>query len=331
MIRNRIALFGVAALLVGACGGTSEGADATPRSTLPITTTLSPAPGGGGLAGAGGLSSSGGAPRLSLVQRAMAQTVAEPPARIEGLIEIAGTAAGSGKIDVSIPFSSSFDSVTGDGQMAMDFSGMAAAMGGGDVPPELAEMFDRFEIRHVGETAYMQFAMFTMMFGADTPWISMPAEEGRGFAQDFSAGVNPYDATSFLDALSGTGGEVTVVGAEQLRGVDTTRYHVNFDLEALAALDPAAFTELQSSGVGIGELPMDLWIDGSNRIHRYLMEIDGPEIGDLAPGESFDHMRVQFDFSDYGGRVTVEPPPADQVTDMSELEDLFGGLVEFDV
>ena len=75
-----------------------------------------------------------------------------------------------------------------------------------------------------------------------------------------------------------------------------------------------------------GELPMDLWIDDQGRIHRYLFELDGSQSVDLEAGEEFDHMRVQFDFSGFGERVTIEPPPADQVSDVEELGDMFGGF-----
>jgi hypothetical protein len=260
----------------------------------------------------------------------MANTVAAPPARIDGLIEITGTGPEVGDIAISIPFSSSFDTVTGDGHMSMDFSAMAQAMGD-EVPPEFAGMFDRFEVRQLGDTAYMQFGLMTAMLGAETPWIAMPAEDGEGFAQGFSSGMSPYDATSFLDSLAQAGGKVSVAGAEVLRGVDTTRYQVVFDIEDLATLDPAAYAELQATATeGFDELPMDLWIDEQGRIHRYLFEVAGADLGDLGSAGATSQMRVQFDFSDYGGRVEVEPPPADQVTDIAELGDLFGGLGDFE-
>jgi hypothetical protein len=139
--------------------------------------------------------------------------------------------------------------------------------------------------------------------------------------------MSPYDATSFLDSLAQAGGEVSVVGTEELRGVPTTRYRVVFDVEDLATLDPDAYAELQeAAAVGLDELPMDLWIDDQERIHRYLFEVAGADLGDFGSDDTLGQMRVQFDFSDYGGRVEVDPPPADQVTDIAELGDLFGGL-----
>jgi len=330
MSRNRILVLAAFALVVAACGGSSDTTESRPIGLGPLTTTLAPpADGGSGAAVSGGGGVSGGgvvSPKLAAVQLAMSNTVAAPPARIDGLIEMSGSVPDLGDITVSIPFSSSFDTVTGDGHMSMDFSEMAQTMGD-EIPPELAGMFDRFEVRQVGDTAYMQFGVLTMMFGAETPWIAMPAEDGQGFAQDFSSGVSPYDATSLLDSLTQAGGEVAVVGSEVLRGADTTRYRVVFDIDDLASLDPDAYAEIQDAvAVGFDELPMDLWIDDQDRIHRYLFEVSGADLGDFGADDTLGHMRVQFDFSDYGGRVEVQPPPADQVTDIADLDDLFGGL-----
>jgi len=204
-------------------------------------------------------------------------------------------------------------------------------LGGGD-GGELAGVFDRMEVRQIGDTAYVNFGLFNLLFGVETPWLSMPVEDGQGFTQEFSSGVDPYNPTGYLKALGASGGDVTVIGTESLRGVATTHYRAIFDLETLARIDPAAFSELQESApVGLDDLPLDIWIDDANRVHRFVFELDGPALGEAQAGESFDYMRVQFDFSDYGGRVTVEPPPADDVTDVSEIEDWFmGGLGEFD-
>lgn len=344
-LKTRVILLAAFAVVVAACGGTAEVTDTQPRTTIPITTTLTPTSTTAAPApsvaptttagDAGGVVLGAPSPQLKAVRSAIEQISVEPPARVDGLIEIAGTDAELGDLEISMPISSSFDSVTGDGHMSIDFSGMLDALGD-EVPAELSGTFDKIEIRQVGDTAYMSFGLLTAMFGVETEWLSMPVEDGEGFTQDFSSGVNPYDATGYLESLKSSGGDVTVVGTETLRGVETTHYRAVFDLESLAEIDPDAFAELQDSApVGVGEFPMELWIDDLNRVHRFFFELDAPELGDLNPGESFDYMRVQFDFSDYGGRVTVDPPPASDVTDISELEELFGSmfgdLEDFDI
>lgn len=332
MHKIRIA-FVALALTIAACGGTSEGDDARPQPDASVTTTTAPgettdAPAtttAAPVATTAALPAVGAPAQMALVHAAIEKVAAEPPSHIEGIIEMAGLESDIGPMDLSIPFSTSFDYVTGDGHMLMDFSSMAEMMA--EEAPEFASAFGKFEIRQIGETAYVNFGMLTMMFGVETEWLAMPLEDGQGFAQGFTSGINPYNATEFLDSLPGSGGELTAIGTETIRGVEVVHYRALFDLEAMAELDPDAFAEMQESApMNAGELPMDFWIDSQGRLHRYLFELDGSETVGLEAGESFEYMRVQFDFSGFGDRVTIEPPPADDVTDVDELGDMFGGF-----
>lgn len=334
-MKTRIALVAVLAVVAAACGGTSEGAETRPRSTAPITTTVAPAPAATAApsttapttaAPAAGGAIAAPSPQLAALRTAIRKTDFEPPARVDGLIEMKGSSPELGAIDVSIPISSSFDPVTGDGHMSIDFGSLMESLGE-ELPPEFAGAFDGLEVRQIGDTAYVKFGFFNALFGVETPWMSMPVEEGQGFAQDFASGVDPYNATGYLKFLEMAGGEVNVVGEEELRGVMTTRYEAVFDLETLEELDPEAFDELTESAPIDGfELPLDIWIDSEDRVHRFRILIDDPQLSDLNPGESFDHMLIQFDFSDFGGTVTVEPPPPGDVTDISEVEDMFTSM-----
>ena len=331
MHRTRI-VFVALALTLASCGGTPEGDDAQPQPDASSTST--PATGETATPGAtteapgeapSALPAPGSPVQMTLVHSAIDKVAAEPPAHIEGIIEMAGLDSDFGPMDLSIPFSTSFDYATGDGHMLMDFSSMAELMA--EQAPEFADMFGKFEIRQIGDTAYVSFGMLNMMFGADSEWLAMPVEDGQDFAQGFTSGINPYNATDFLDSLPDSGGELTVIGTETLHGVEVAHYQALFDLEAMAELDPEAFSELQEAGpMGSGELPMDFWIDGQGRMHRYLFEVDGSGLDDLATDEEFEYMRVQFDFSGFGERVTVEAPPASDVTDVADLGDMFGGF-----
>lgn len=331
MHRIRIVVVALA-LMFAACGGTSDVADTQPRpdasvtTTAPAETTAAPAETTAAPVTTTSALPAVGAPvKMAVVRSAIEKVAAEPPSRIEGIIEMAGLDSDFGPIDIRIPFSTSFDLVTGDGHMSMDFSDMAEIMA--EESPELAAVFGSFEVRQIGETAYLRFGMLNMMFGVDTEWLAMPAEDGDGFTSGFTSGINPYDATEFLDSLPGTGGELTVIGTDTLNGFEVTHYQALFDLEAMAELDPDAFAELQESGpIGLEELPMDFWIDDQGRLHRYLFEVDGSEVEDLANDEGFEYMRVQFDFSGFGEKVTVEPPPASDVTDVGDLTGMFGGF-----
>lgn len=342
MPRTRIAVVALA-LLAAACGGSSQNGDVQPRSTAPITTTLAPqdiaAPDGGTTPEAdGGTTPEAGDPgtdpgtvtagapgAMAAVQLAMENAASQPPARIEGGMELSGTDPQLGRIEFTVPFLVETDSATGDGRMVMDFSGMADMLPPSEVPPEIAGMFDRLELRQVGDTAYMKFGLLNMMFGVETEWMAMPVEDSADFTQGFSSGVNPYDATSFLSWLSDSGGDLSVVGPDTIDGTAVTHYRLTFDLESLAELDPASYAELQeAASVGFDELPMDIWIDDQGRVRRYRMEINSTEISGI--GAEMFSMRMEFDFLDYGGSVNVEPPPPGEVTHVDDLEDFFGGF-----
>ncbi len=316
------------ALTVAACGGTSDSDDTQPQRETSSSTTAAPASTAAPdvTAAASTAAPAAGSPvQMAVVHAAIEKVAADPPSRIEGIIEMAGLDSDFGPMDLSIPFSTSFDYATGDGHMMMDFSGMAEMIA--EQAPEFADMFGSFEVRQIGDTAYVSFGMLNMMFGADSEWLAMPVEDGEGFTQGFTSGINPYDATEFLDSLPGADGELTAIGTETIRGIEMTHYQALFDMEAMAERDPDGFAELQEAGpIGLDALPMDFWIDDKGRLHRYLFEIDGSEVEDLATDEDFEYMRVQFDFSGFGERVTIEPPPASDVTDVAELGDMFTGF-----
>jgi len=324
MLRSRFLLVVAFALVLAACGGSAEVAgpaqtDTTatssqPKATTTTETTANTVPGRQVSA------------TLSDIQAAMDRTTMLAPARIEGLIEVVADDPDLGLIEISLPLSISYDAASGDGAMLMDFSSVANVLGD-ELPTEFAGVFDRFEIRQIGDTAYLRFGLLNMMFGVETEWISMPIEEGQGFAQDFSNGAGPTDPAAYLETLANAYGEVTEIGRETLRGVETTHYLAVFDIAALAEQDPAAFAELDAMGpIGLDALPIDIWIDDEGLVHRFLMELDGSTMSDLPSDDQFDSMRMQFDFSDYGGSVTIEQPPGDQVTDVDDLDNIFGDL-----
>jgi hypothetical protein len=53
------------------------------------------------------------------------------------------------------------------------------------------------------------------------------------------------------------------------------------------------------------------------------MEIDGDSV-DVDPGESFGHMLMRYDMFDLNSNVVIEPPPAEDVTHVDDLEMAFG-------
>jgi hypothetical protein len=261
---------------------------------------------------------------------ARVQEAGEPTsARIEGTMRIVGAAEADGVGDITLPFSLAFDDF-GNSSFSMDMSGMAGAIAEEDDPMGFASMFGAMEVRTIGETAYLKFGFFTMMMGAQTEWVSMPAEEGAGFEADMQQSL-PSDPSSLLEDYEAANAEVTELGRQTVNGVEADHYLITIDAAAhLEALSASERAELESAGpIPNGDLPIELWISDDGHVVRMLMDIDGSAIEHASPEEAFDRMTFTFDVFDINQPVTIEAPPADQVTDVADLESAFDFGSEF--
>lgn len=332
---NKKFLIGVAcAALVAACGGNSDttsttttivtgqttaAADST-EATAPAATPTTDAP----------TTSTTGAPEatgdLGIVHAAMSKSVDAAPSRIEGVLHMAGVDTGEAQpTDMDMPFSVQTDPASGNTSMVMDLSSMT----GGDtegLPAEMLELFGNLEVRQIGDTVYMKFPFFTAMLGAETEWISLPAEE-QSDATGGLTGASPSNPTSFLDSFANAEGSATEIGAEDVRGISTTHYRVVLDESWQDKLTAEQLADLKAQGpLPDASFPMDLWIDGDGIVHKMTMEMTAEDLPEDDDG-SFESMTMTFDFYDFGQSVTVEAPPADQVTAFDDLSGLFGTSV----
>ena len=276
----------------------------TPPTTLPTTTTAS------------------GSPELLAMQSAFQRSAEVTSGRMEGLIEITGLDPSQGFTEMVIPFGGAFDNASGNFSFYMDMSSIADAAGD-ELPPEFADLFGEMEVRQIGDTAYLKFPLFTALFGAETPWISMPAEEG-----DVASGfmmTSPGNPSEILGSFEDAGATVDVIGTETVNGVKATHYRAVFDMEALLAqATPEERARLEAQGpIPVDFMPMDVWISDDGFVVRFVMEIDGSAV-ETTQGESFDRMLMQYDLFDLGSDVVIEPPPPGEVTDIEELEGSFG-------
>ena len=298
---------------------TAAAGEPTTTSTVAETTTTTIA----------ATTTTGAAPQatgdLSVIQAAMAKSAESAPSRIEGVISMVGVDPGDGvPVDIEMPFSVQTDAATGNTAMVMDFGAMAGAMGStGEMPAEVAELMGSMEVRQIGDTVYLKFPLITAFMGAQTEWVSMPAEEGAGLAGSMGAGAAPSDPTSFLGSLSDAEGTVEELGSEDVRGFSTTRYRVVVDDSWREQLTAEELADLEAQGpLPETSFPMDLWIDGDGLVHRMAMDVTSEDVPESE--DEFESMTMTFDFFDFGQTVTIEPPPADQVTDVSEVAGPFG-------
>lgn len=331
MTRRITALVFCASLVLAACGSpdeqTAEETTTTTSSTEPAPTTTTTAvpettvPPDTTTTTTSATTDDGAGSLLASLDA----TTEVHSARIEGSMEVTGLDPVAAGIDrVTLEFSASFNQA-GDSSFAMDMSAMSdLATDEDDIFGDLmAAMLGDMEFRQVGDTAYVKFPFITMFLGADTEWVSMPAEEGEGFASEFQN--VPSDPSELLSMFDDQGGAtIEVVGRETVNGEQTTHYLVTLDTDAMD-LSAAEKAELAESGIfAEGVIPMEIWISDAGYMVRMIMEIDGTGMVDLPPDERFELMTYRFDFFDINGNIVIEPPPASEVTSIDDLEDIFG-------
>jgi hypothetical protein len=293
------ALAAAGALAAGACGGSApESAPAPPAGTEGAA---------GALVSAAAETASAGSSRV-----AFTFTTRLPPDVQQEPVTFTGEGA--------------FDYANRKGRVTYDFGELFASLGLPAADDPVEAIFD-------GTVLYMKFPLLSAFLPDAKPWIKLdPATLGAETGFDLSQlqQLGQSDPTQFLDYLRATSETVEQVGTEQVGGVDTTHYRGTIELDRVADQVPpdqqeqvrAALDKLIEQ-TGTAEIPVDVWVDGDGLVRRaeltYTAEIQVPG-SDPEQSESV----VTMEFSDFGTAVEVEPPLADQVTDLAELS-LTGG------
>jgi hypothetical protein len=199
-----------------------------------------------------------------------------------------------------------FDMRAKRGTFTLDLGALAGSLGGGNVESVLD-----------GQTMYVKLP--APAASAGKPWFRVDlasAAQQAGVNLGSLGQLRQSDPTQALEYLRGATDDVRRVGEEQVRGVSTTHYRATVDLnKAAASLPPdarAANDELVKS-LGTSTLPSDVWIDDDGRVRRMRFSLDADGSG---PGPA---TTVNLELFEFGVPVTVEVPPADQVTDLTNL------------
>jgi len=166
------------------------------------------------------------------------------------------------------------------------------------------------------DVVYLDFPLFARVVGVQTQWMSVPANTG---ASTFDVA----DPSAFLDFLRGAGGEVDDMGREQVRGVDTTHLHTTVRLrDALNTASGAdrdrlqrAIDQLSQNGSSLldADMPTDVFIDDSGMVRELVFDFSVPD----STGSTAAKSTLTVDLFDFGTDVGINPPPADQVTDVT--------------
>ena len=198
------------------------------------------------------------------------------------------------------------------GHITMRYGG--AATGGESMTQEM--IVDQF-------TIYMRSELYGAGLKAGKKWLKFDlAKLSKGLGIDLSqlaqVGQDPSQSMQMLKAV---GGDVKRVGEEKVRGVDTTRYRATVEFDkypaAVPPSDRAAVRKSIESLVkltGQRSIPVDVWVDGDKVVRRV-----GQTIKTKVPGAGSMQMKMIIEYHDFGTKVDVKAPPADQVQDISDL------------
>ena len=138
-----------------------------------------------------------------------------------------------------------------------------------------------------------------------------------------AAAINPAAILAAIkDAIS-----VDEVGPDTVDGVDATHYRATVDLvkllPSIAELSPDAPTDAdmqeaedQLKKLGLDTLPIELWVDGDGYLKQVHFALDLSTIAPDRPGASFS---ITLTLSDIGEDISIDVPPASQVTDLTDL------------
>lgn len=226
------------------------------------------------------------------------------------------------------------------------FAGEAdLSFGGGD--PAKAEARMRFTfpktkgtdlgslemIMDAGPVIYLSSPLFSSMLGVKTPWVKIDPSTVPGFSDQLgSLTGGQTDPSGSLGLLYGLV-DVKEVGVESIDGAQATRYQAVLDVtKALDQVPEAQRASLrqvienmrqQGPGADLSAMPVDVWVDGDGYLKRFRLQLEIPKSGAGGAGGGAFTMTVTL--SNVGDPIDVQPPPADQVTDIAELVPVSAG------
>jgi hypothetical protein len=317
-MRSRVAVVGVAAALTVGLAACAGGQDVVRSDSASV-----------------------GAARANVLQAATAKTVAAEQAKISitvsaaGLPNLSGPSGPSGSSasprSATVSVDGAIDTAAHRSQFTVDLSQIKGLVPG-PVSSALGSLGDgKLDVVTDGSDVYVDLGSLGSLFGATpgTSWVKISAPAGAGT----NTGGYLADGTDILQLLGGAG-QVTTVGKETVRGVDTTHYRGTVDVaSALAQLPADKRAEVQSRLAQVGvdpaavSFPVDVWVDKDDLVRRVQVALDSSKIAPTA-GTPAITGTVTVELYDVGQPVGITVPPANQVftVDPSMLQGL-GALI----
>jgi hypothetical protein len=206
-----------------------------------------------------------------------------------------------------------FDGRTRSGAMNMRFQLPAdarAQLGGAD--PTIQMIMDGTH----GLVVYMRSPLFARVAG--DKWIKVDvAKVAKQEGIDLDAIMNSTQADPSRSlAMLTASTDAHPIGYDRVRGVFTTHYTFNIDLERLAKQHKELRKTFDTVRrlTGISSYPAEAWIDSAGRVRRLKIEMTS----NTPVGGAFT-MSMTEDLYAFGIKVDVRPPNASSVLDIGAL------------
>jgi hypothetical protein len=206
-----------------------------------------------------------------------------------------------------------FNYATREGRMSLDMSGLPPAAAA-SLPSGGARIEEIFK----SSAVYVGSPIFAGKLPGGARWMKIDLArvgQAAGFNLEQLAGGQSNPA-QLLEYLKGSGGGVTTVGHELVRGVPTTHFKGTVDLSKVADAMPSTDrTQLRKAlakviaQTGLSSLPVDVWVDAHRLVRRIALVLS------LHVGGQRAQMHLTIDLFGFGATPPVSAPPAAEVYD----------------
>jgi hypothetical protein len=187
-----------------------------------------------------------------------------------------------------------------------DFPNDRGAMTVSDEFPFFDEGVSFQEFRLIGRTGYTRWIV-----KGKTYWVKQTETETSGdpLEQLIPFPGTPTKPTGVLTRVLSASDEITELGAEDVRGTETTHYRARVSVAKLVEQLPRADRPGGDVAARWGSfVPVDIWIDDQSRLRR--ITIRQPE--DAAGSNPA--MTLTVELYDYGVEADIEPPAEETIS-----------------
>jgi hypothetical protein len=193
-----------------------------------------------------------------------------------------------------------------EGELAMTLSGLPSVLGGGGALG--------LQERLKGDTVYVSSPLLSGHLPGGARWVKVDVGRvGQGLGLDPSSlASGGLDPAQYLQTLRAAGATPTVVGHEPVRGVETTRYRAEIDLQKLAQQQGGGAKVHEAlAQIGVSQLPVEAWVDAQGRVRRVAIALH-PTVQGQGAG-----VRIVTEYFGFGPTPVVTPPPPSEVFDVT--------------